>query len=402
MLWAIALAAALVAAPKAEAPVERLDALDFDNGAILVSETGSYGSGIGAWSAWHLTDGDEKAGWCSPQGTPLGSTLVWDLDAVWEPKAFAVSTRNMQESGYPGISAKSVELWLADGGSWKKAGTFQVGKLERKEFPLPAGSRARQVKLVVTGNHGNKEYTEIAEIDLFGVRATAPAPARIAGSYGTNYGPMRFAQEGEEVYGCYDRADRADVWGTMSGRVARVVWLEDRGGAISQGTATFAVTPDGQQLRGVWYEHGSLQGVWDGPRVDEAEGPKCTPRKKGQLEASLKQQKRAVLYGIRFDSNADVPRPESGATLDDLAALLGKEAALRLLVEGHTDATNTDAYNLDLSERRARNVVAALVKRGVEAGRLQAKGFGRTRPVADNATAQGRALNRRVEVSVLP
>jgi outer membrane protein OmpA-like peptidoglycan-associated protein len=46
-------------------------------------------------------------------------------------------------------------------------------------------------------------------------------------------------------------------------------------------------------------------------------------------------------------------------------------------------------------------VVDALVKRGVKAGRLQAKGFGRTRPVADNATAQGRALNRRVEVSVL-
>ena len=97
-----------------------------------------------------------------------------------------------------------------------------------------------------------------------------------------------------------------------------------------------------------------------------------------------------------------MPRPESAATLDDLAALLGKEAALRLLVEGHTDATNTDAYNLDLSERRARNVVAALVRRGVDASRLQAKGFGRTRPVADNATAQGRALNRRVEVSVLP
>ena len=136
--------------------------------------------------------------------------------------------------------------------------------------------------------------------------------------------------------------------------------------------------------------------------MSEAEGPKCTPRKKGQLEASLKLRKRAVHYGIRFDSNADVPRPESAATLDDLAALLGKETALRLLVEGHTDATNTDAYNLDLSERRARNVVAALVKRGVEAGRLQAKGFGRARPVADNATAQGRALNRRVEVSVLP
>jgi len=403
MPWAIALAAALVAAPKAEEPVERLDALDFDNGAILVSETGSYGSGIGAWSAWHLTDGNEEVGWCSPQGKPTGSTFVWDLDTVWEVKAFAVSTRNMQESGYPGISAGSVELWLADGGAWKKAGSFQVGKLARKEFPLPAGTRAKQVKLVVTGNHGNAEYTEIAEIDLIGTRAAPAAPARIAGSYRTNYGPMRFVQEGDEVYGCYDWAStRSDVWGTVSGRNARVTWLEESDGSIRQGTATFAVTEDGKEIWGVWYEGGSLSGEWAGPRVNEVDGPRCTPRKKGQLEASLKLQKRAVLYGIRFDSNADVPRPESGTTLDDLAALLGKEAALRLLVEGHTDATNTDAYNLDLSERRARNVVAALVKRGVEASRLQAKGFGRTRPIADDATAQGRALNRRVEVSVLP
>jgi outer membrane protein OmpA-like peptidoglycan-associated protein len=404
MAWAFALVAALAAAaPKAEPAEERLDALDFDNGAILISETGSYGKGIGAWSAWHLTDGDEAVGWCSPQGTPTGSTFVWDLDAVWDLKAFAISTRNMQESGYPGISARSVELWLGEGGSWRKAGTFQVGKLDRKEFPLPAGSRARQVKLVVTGNHGNAEYTEIAELDLFGARAAPAAPVRIAGSYRTNYGPMRFVQEGDEVYGCYDYASkRSDVWGTVSGRNARVVWLEESEGSVRQGTATFAVTPDGNELWGVWYEGGSLAGEWAGPRVGEAEGPKCTPRKKGQLASSLKLQKRAVLYGIRFDSNADVPRPESAATLDELVALLRQEAALRLLVEGHTDATNTDAYNLDLSERRARSVVAALVKRGVDAARLQAKGFGRTRPVADNATAQGRALNRRVEVSVLP
>jgi outer membrane protein OmpA-like peptidoglycan-associated protein len=106
-----------------------------------------------------------------------------------------------------------------------------------------------------------------------------------------------------------------------------------------------------------------------------------------------------VLYGIRFDSDADVPRAESKGAIDEVAALLRRDAALRLLVEGHTDATNTDAYNLDLSERRARSVVGALVKLGVEPDRLRAKGFGRARPVADNATAQGRALNRRVEVS---
>ncbi|MBL8917531.1 MAG: OmpA family protein [Myxococcaceae bacterium] len=63
---------------------------------------------------------------------------------------------------------------------------------------------------------------------------------------------------------------------------------------------------------------------------------------------------------------------------------------------------NTDAYNLDLSERRAKAVVDALTKRGIDRARLASKGFGKSKPVADNATAQGRSLNRRVEVSVVP
>jgi outer membrane protein OmpA-like peptidoglycan-associated protein len=398
----LAAAPAAGAASKAPAAADRLDALDFDNGAILVSETGSYGTGIGAWSAWHLTDGDEGVGWCSPQGSPVGGTFVWDLDTVWDLKAFAISTRNMQESGYPGVSAKSVELWLGEGGQFRKAGTFQVGKLDRKEFALPAGSRARQVKLVVAANHGNAEYTEIAEIDLFGTRAAGVAPANIAGNYQTNYGPMRFVQDGEDVYGCYDWTDRAEVWGTVTGRNARVVWYEEGSGEKArEGTATFAVATGGESIWGVWYEGGSLAGEWSGPRIGDAEGPKCTPRKKGQLESALRRKGRAVLYGIRFESNADVPRADSKAAIDEVAALLRQDAALRLLVEGHTDATNTDAYNLDLSERRARSIVAALVQLGVEPARLQARGFGRARPVADNATAQGRALNRRVEVSRL-
>jgi outer membrane protein OmpA-like peptidoglycan-associated protein len=73
----------------------------------------------------------------------------------------------------------------------------------------------------------------------------------------------------------------------------------------------------------------------------------------------------------------------------------------RVVIEGHTDATASDAYNLDLSTRRARSVVAWLVKGGIPAARLEARGYGRSRPLADNATAQGRALNRRVEVSAV-
>lgn len=72
-----------------------------------------------------------------------------------------------------------------------------------------------------------------------------------------------------------------------------------------------------------------------------------------------------------------------------------------ILIEGHCDSDGSDAYNLDLSERRANSVQRFLLAHGVEPSRLRAQGFGRSRPIADNSTLEGRALNRRVEFTIL-
>ncbi|GAB5471085.1 MAG: hypothetical protein Kilf2KO_41150 [Rhodospirillales bacterium] len=74
---------------------------------------------------------------------------------------------------------------------------------------------------------------------------------------------------------------------------------------------------------------------------------------------------------------------------------------MRVPIEGHTDADGSDAYNQDLSARRAASVVAWLKERGIADGRLGSKGRGEGEPVASNKTADGKALNRRVEVSVV-
>jgi outer membrane protein OmpA-like peptidoglycan-associated protein len=403
MVAALTLALLAAAAPTGTASApgpERQNALALENGAVLVSDGGSYATGVVEWAAFNLTNGDEKTGWCSPQGKPTGQAFDWELDTTWSVEALAVSTRNMQEDGYPGISVRVVELWLDSGKGFAKVGSYELAKGSRKEFPLPAGTRGRRARIVVAANHGSREFTEIAEVELFGERAAPVDRPLVTGDFLTSYGPMRFAVDGEQVYGCYDYVDGAVVWGTLDGRNARVTWAEPRDdGTLRQGKATFVVSQEGKKLTGVWYEDGQLAGVWDGTRSDKREA-RCTPQKRNALD-DLRKQRHLALYGIRFDSGKDVLRPESDATLDAVAGLLRQDPALRLLVEGHTDATNTDAYNLDLSERRARAVVAALVKRGADGGRLQAKGFGKSRPVADNATAQGRALNRRVEISLL-
>ncbi|MBU8538191.1 OmpA family protein [Falsiroseomonas tokyonensis] len=117
------------------------------------------------------------------------------------------------------------------------------------------------------------------------------------------------------------------------------------------------------------------------------------------LAADLDRRGRATLPGIFFDTGAHALRPESEAALMQVVALLRSQPRLRLRVEGHTDSEGDDAFNLALSQRRAAEVRLALITRhGIDPERLTSAGFGEAQPVADNATPEGRARNRRVEL----
>lgn len=116
------------------------------------------------------------------------------------------------------------------------------------------------------------------------------------------------------------------------------------------------------------------------------------------LASALDAQGKVDLVGIFFDSGTATLRPESSPALDAAAGLMRERASLALDVVGHTDNQGGDAFNLDLSRQRAAAVVSALTARGVPAARLGSRGMGASQPVADNATEEGRARNRRVEL----
>jgi outer membrane protein OmpA-like peptidoglycan-associated protein len=119
-----------------------------------------------------------------------------------------------------------------------------------------------------------------------------------------------------------------------------------------------------------------------------------------QLEEQLAKQKKAIVYGIYFDFDKDTIKPESEPVLKEIVKAMTDNPDWKLRVDGHTDNIGGDAHNLDLSKRRAASVKKALVERyNISADRLTTNGFGASSPIDRNDTLEGRARNRRVELS---
>jgi outer membrane protein OmpA-like peptidoglycan-associated protein len=108
-----------------------------------------------------------------------------------------------------------------------------------------------------------------------------------------------------------------------------------------------------------------------------------------------------VLNNIFFDFDKSILKAESEPELERVVTMLNEKSAMEIEIAGHTDNVGPDAYNQALSERRAKTVVAYLIRRGVDKKRLAVQFFGETKPIDTNETEEGREKNRRVEFKIL-
>jgi OOP family OmpA-OmpF porin len=104
-----------------------------------------------------------------------------------------------------------------------------------------------------------------------------------------------------------------------------------------------------------------------------------------------------IANGIRFDVGKATIRPESMGIINEVVNLMKEHPDLRFSVEGHTDSDGDDAFNLELSDKRAESVKSAMISVGIAADRLESKGLGESMPITDNSSPEGKANNRRVE-----
>lgn len=131
----------------------------------------------------------------------------------------------------------------------------------------------------------------------------------------------------------------------------------------------------------------------------EAKKPEAPPAPKPKPEAP-KVERTIILDDVLFDFDKSNIKPEAAAILDRLVAFMNENKDKNANLSGHTDNVGTDAYNQALSERRVASVKDYVSGKGVAGSRISGQGFGESKPIADNKTAEGRAKNRRVEIKV--
>ncbi|MEQ1592552.1 MAG: OmpA family protein [Thiobacillaceae bacterium] len=217
--------------------------------------------------------------------------------------------------------------------------------------------------------------------DLLGVPCPVPKPVDTDGD------------------GVVDSADKCP--NTPTGRKVNAdgCELDSDGDGVMDGADKCPNTPAGRKVNSDGCE---LDSDGDGV-VDGADAcPTVYAKTANGCPLPLAPPQKLILEGVNFDYDQATLRPQGFEKLDLAAATLKEWGNVKVEVAGHTDSIANDNYNLELSDRRAKTVRDYLINKGIAPERLISRGYGESQPIGDNATEEGRLMNRRVELNPLP
>ncbi|MBK7702237.1 MAG: OmpA family protein [bacterium] len=390
-------AAACPPAAKAEGAA-RPDLLCFAQGALPVGiEGGAPELGIGMNEALQVIDGDLRGFVVTPKpgGADTEISFVYELPALTTFESFAVpnvlETPSPAQTFFRTVGIDGSEAGR-DGPFTQLAGVTLVTHPKKDEMtviPATAAMPVRWVRVTLGGGiniERERTFFEFSEISGYGVQEQLPLSSAFSGKWKGPGVVLELRQDGVRVSGCYD--GEGDLEGTVSGNLLHATGRSRKSGVPS--TFVLSTGSDGDII-GVRSTNGAPFRLYRGDAAPDL-NTECSERPVAPIGCG------SVIHGIRFDFDSATIRPESEEHLDALYDGLRSSAPTAVTVVGYTSSEGSDAYNEDLSRRRAEAVVAAIVARGFEAGELSAQGRGEQHPIADNSTEAGRSLNRRVEV----
>lgn len=324
------------------------------------------------------------------------------LNLQWIPnRAARFSPYLFAGIGY--IEVEPVNALDSDGGAWSAGAGMYADIFGSSNVALRAEYRYRRDN-ALPGTLSDNLFSLGLQIPLGSARPTVADSDRDGVEDGLDRCPDTPLGAPVDAYGCSDSdgdgvADPDDECpGTPAGsRVdSRGCELDSDGDGVVDGRDQCPNTAPGAPVDEVGCE---LDEDGDGV-VDRRD--RCPGTRRGaQVDVSGCEIREEIrLPGVNFETNSDRLLPGAEAVLEDAAATLRMNPSIRVEVAGHTDSDGAAEYNDSLSERRARTVRDYLASAGVEEERMTVRGYGERSPIADNATPEGKAENRRVVLRI--
>lgn len=381
------------------ATVQPIDYLSFVQGAVPVRIGGPAADvlNVGMDQALQLIDGDDGGFSATPRSGAADSAIwfIYRLPAATTFTRFSVP--NILETPSPSQTFfREIEVFGGNDGPEGKfvqlgAATLATheGRGERTFFAGDGERAVTWVKVQLSGGikvERDRTFFEFSELIGEGTQEPVALSTEFTGKWRERGMSLELVQEGPLVSGCYDRV--GDLQGSVSGNILRATGMDRTSGvrsafvlAVVDGNVTGVRSTNGAPFR-------LYRGNADANLVTECSSVAIEPPGCGD-----------TLYGIQFDYDSAVIRPESYDVINSLRTGLQASSGSAITIVGHTSSEGSDAYNLDLSRRRAEAVVAALKERGAGSLNISARGAGEAEPIADNSSETGRSLNRRVEIT---
>jgi outer membrane protein OmpA-like peptidoglycan-associated protein len=371
--------------------------LTLAEGAVVVSASENLPDALA------LTDGADGTNWSIGGRRHIPPfVFVFELRAPTQLMRVGAEGAGARPGGVAGGSAKTVRIEVSAEGpetGFQEIGLVDVVEEGETQISVNLDHEVRWVRYTIESNHGGENWTYLDGVSAYGAQVAPNEADRFTGVFqvGRN-GLIELKQSGSSLSGCFLEQSGGGV-GSLSGAVvdgvARLTWTSEQG--IS-GPAHMVRDSQGN-LSGVRYRDRS-RSIWGGPPAPAGATTPCSTAQApaNPIAEALENEGEARIYDILFDFDRATLKSSSEPALRQLLEALQGNASMAVDIEGHTDAVGEDAYNLSLSQQRAEAVVVWLIDHGVPNSRLNPVGKGESEPAASNDTADGRALNRRVEV----
>lgn len=386
---------------------QSVNAIGLRQGAKLISAPLSYvDSGernkLAKYSPGALFD-DTYNVWCSKN---VQFPLVFICELTEEFDVNGLRFNNKCEN-YPGIEAKEVKVEYSTTNSSEGYRLIKQYTLEKgitNDFQV-SDVKARWIKLTILSNYGHEKWVELAEFEVIGKQSESLEQLiEINGQWKTNWQNITFSQNEKKFTGTYAYDN---IKGTVSnGMISRnMIYFKWKEGNL-EGTASLYMNAEGDRLSGLWInKHKSSDfGLWTMTRENPVQIK--YEDETGTLESldfngkEVRLGEKVILDNVLFVKSKAVLLPESLPELNDLIEVLKKNTGVTIFLAGHTDNTGDDQKNVELSEKRVNSVKTYLVDHGIEASRIDGKGFGPFQPLNGNKNAKEKQLNRRVEFTL--